>query len=130
MTLIDVKIGDEAKLLAQQNLDWINYEEPIDEQEYLAVYVRLKLLNSKENLEVETIYPFWDLTLRYSEGGDDIWSVYPAETLNQGYPPIEGEGWVFYLIREGQIPHLYFQPDLMVGEQLGVRLHGAYFNLQ
>lgn len=129
MTLLDVKVGEEANLLAKEHFGWIYYDEPIEGQEYLAVYVRQKILYSFDNNEVETIYAYWNLTLRYEDGGRDIWSVDVLQKLAEGYPPIEGEGWVFFLIRTGSEPKLYFQPRLMISEQLGYRTLGVYYQL-
>lgn len=128
-TLLDAKRGLEAQQLAQQYLGWLTYAEPIEGQEYLAVSVHLKVLRYGDNNEVKSIYPYWSLTLRYTEEGSDTWSVDPVQKFTEGYPPIEGEGWVFYLIKKDSKPFLYFQPELMIAEQAGVREHGAYFQL-
>lgn len=130
MTLVDVKRGEDAKKLAQSNMDWLSYDEPIKDQEYLAVNLKLNLLWYKDNNNVQMIYPYHHLTLRYTENGDDIWSVNPIQKFAEGYPPIEGDGWVFFLIRKDTKPILYFQPDLIIAEQLGYRDGGAYFSLE
>lgn len=129
LTLLDVKTGEEANLLAQQTLDYFSYQQPIDGQEYLAVYIKLKIIWYTDKNDVQTVAPYWDLTLRYEEEGNDLWSVDEILHLAQGYPPIEGEGWVFFLIRTGSTPKLYFQPSLLITEQFGIRNSGVYYSL-
>ena len=74
-SLLEVKQGAEADELAHQYLDWSSYKVPIEGQEYLAIRVHLKLITSGDNYSKETIYQNWNLTLRYSEGGSDTWSI-------------------------------------------------------
>lgn len=127
--LLEVKSGKEANDLAQTELGWLTYVKPIEGQEYLAVRVKLNLIWYKDNNEVETIYPSWSLTLRYKDQGDDIWSVDLIDKIAEGYPPLEGESWVFFLIRADTKPYLYFQPHLMISEQTGNRISGVYYHL-
>ncbi len=47
----------------------------------------------------------------------------------EGYPPLAGEAWVFFLIRSGTQPVLYFHPNLIIHEQHGDRTGGAFFSL-
>lgn len=127
--LLEVKSGKEANDLAQTELGWLTYVTPIEGQEYLAVRVKLNHIWYKDNNKVETIYSSWSLTLRYKDQGDDIWSVDLIDKITEGYPPIKGESWVFFLIRTGTKPYLYFQPDLMISEQTGNRISGVYYQL-
>lgn len=128
-TLLEILIGEDANQKAKESLDWLTYETPIEGQEYLAIRGTIKVIKSGDNNEVIPIYPYWSLTLRYSEDGQDTYSIDAFEIFNEGYPPVEGSGWVFFLIREGSTPYLYFQPDLVIVEQAGIRSHGAYFTL-
>lgn len=127
-TLIDVKTDTEAQNLAKQELNWYVYKEPITDQEYLAIYGKIKILSMEDQYTVESIYPSWSLTLRYTESGMDTTPV-DSPLWNEGYPPIEGEGWLFYLIRAGSAPYLYFQPNLSVMEAFDIRDTGVYFDL-
>ena len=129
LELKDMKREEEAKKLAKKYLDWGTYIEPANDQEYLCVYVRIKIVETDHMNETETIYPYWSLTLRYTNAGNDVWSSNPIAKFGEGYPPLEGEGWVFFLIRKNSEPFLYFQPYLMMSEQVGYRKSGAYFDL-
>lgn len=128
-TLLDVKTGAEADQLAREILTWSWYETPIEGQEYLAIYGRLNYVRYRDNYEVQTVYPYFNLTLRYSDEGSDTWAKNVVSIWAEGYPPIEGEGWAFYLIRQGSSPFLYFQPYLISSEQAGLRSCGVYFRL-
>lgn len=47
------------------------------------------------------------------------------------YPPFSGTDWVYFLIREGTHPLLYFQPELIVIINAGGETQsGAYFSLE
>lgn len=127
--LLEFLIGEEAKALAKKELDWIAYEEPIDNQEYLAAHVILHQLWAEDDTEIVTIYPSWHITLRYQDGGDDLQSVWPIYDVAEGYPPFEVDFWIFFRIREGSHPYIYFQPILITMEQFGYRNIGAYFEL-
>lgn len=128
LTLTDLAIGEEANTLAKSHLGW-SYKQPIEDQEYLAIYVKIKFTDEKNSNETTTLYSYFSLTLRYDNNGSDIWSEDFVKKLGEGYPPIEGEGWVFYLIRKGSKPMLYFQPNLISLETIGVRNVGVYFKL-
>jgi hypothetical protein len=82
-----------------------------------------------EDPNSQSLIPYWHVTLRYSDGGNDIWSVDPVDSVAEGYPPIEGTGWVFFLMKKDSTPYLYFQPQLIVMEQNGIRTSGVYFRL-
>gem|GEM_PF-6611418 len=129
-TLLDVQRGDAAKQLAQQYMSWFQYVEPIEGQEYLAIYIRMELLETQNPNEVQIIYPAWHLTLRYSPEDHDIWAYNIYNILAEGYVPISGEEWVFYLIRKNTKPSLYFQPFLQIDERFGFRTQGAFFKLE
>ena len=127
--LLDVKRGEDGNELAKEELGWIYYEAPLEGQEYLCVKVRIEFLKTAEENEVEAIYPFWNFTLRYSETGSDIWGQ-TTDLWAEGYVPIEAEGWILFLVKEGTEPLLYFHPQLMVTETRGVRTGGAFFSLE
>ena len=110
-------------------LDWLDYDEPIAGQEYVAVKARLDYLETRNPEEVQDINPFWNLTLRFEKDGDDIYGVNIVDHWVEGYVPISGEGWLFFLVREGSRPYLYFHPMLVALEAAGVRTGGAYFSL-
>lgn len=126
-TLLQVVSGPEAAAEAKKRLGW-SYKEPIDNQEYIAIRGRLKVLWYEDNNKVENIIPYTDLTLRYSGGGDDTWGT-DIGGVAEGYPPIEAEFWQFYLIKSSTKPLLYFQPLLIAYEQMGFRTEGVYFQL-
>jgi hypothetical protein len=128
LTLTDLAVGEEANALAKSHFGW-SYNEPIDDQEILAVYVKFQLSDENNPNEDTIISPYWHLTLRYENGGRDIWSENVAEWFDEGYPPLEGEGWIYYRIRKDSKPMLYFQPNLIILEPLGVTNVGAYFKL-
>jgi len=109
-------------------MSWIEYEAPIESQEYMALRVSLRI----EGPETEILYiwPYISLTLRYEDSGKDLWSESTRAFRKEGYSPLEGEGWIFFLIRQDSYPLLYFQPWLITGEVLGYRTEGVYFGLQ
>lgn len=130
LTLIDVQRGEAANQLARQNLDVYDYKDPIADQEYLGVNIRIEYLESLDRQnEVLSLYPYWHLTLRYSPEGNDIWSSGFSDNLVEGYLPLSKECWVFFLIRKDTMPLLYFQPNLMASEPYGYRTEGVFFNL-
>jgi len=129
LTLLDVLRGDEANQLAKSEVGRFTYQPPIEGQEYIATKLFFDVVDANPN-KIFTIRPFWSLTLRYEEGGSDITSVESLKILGEGYPPISGEGWVFFLVRKDTQPLLYFQPNLIVFEQFGFRTSGAYFSLE
>jgi hypothetical protein len=129
-SVIDVKRGDEADQLARTNLGWPTYTQPIEGQEYIAVKIQLDQLDGDPN-ETYSIYPYWNLTLRFEEDGEDTWSENGYDTFSKdSYPPLSWSGWVFWLIKKGSTPLLYFQPDLIISEQFGYRTSGAYLLLE
>lgn len=128
-TLVEYAAGERALNIAIENGDYSSYSPLIEGQEYLAVYVKLKLIEVKDPNNLEILYPYWSLTLRYQEEGDDLWSEDYVKQFAQGYVPIEGEGWVFFRIKQGSKPFLYFSPFLIVTEQVNVRNTGVYFRL-
>jgi len=127
-TVLEVRKGEEAARLARSQLYSLTFSEPIEGQEYIAVRVKLEVKSGPSN-EVYSLYPYWHLTLRYEPSGTDIWSQDVIDMWDKGYPPLGGEGWVFFLARTGSEPLLYFQPNLIVNEQLGYRTLGAFFTL-
>jgi hypothetical protein len=127
-TLLEVKRGNSADQLARSELAWLTYQPLIENQEYLAVKVQLDLPGGDPNREYRLNTSF-HMTLRYEESGSDIWSVEFSNTIAEGYPPLSGSSWVFFLIREGSQPMLYFQPHLIISENFGYRDSGAYFDL-
>ena len=127
-TLLEAVRGEEADDLARSQLRRYSYQEPIRGQEYMAVKVRLEVLEY-EDPNVQILYPHWHLTLRHSESGGDIWSVDPLVKWQEGYVPLRGEGWVFFLVKEDSHPHLYVHPYLLITEQLGIRTGGVFFSL-
>ena len=129
LTLLDVLRGDEANQLAKSEVDMFSIRDPIEGQEYIAIKLFFDVVDANPN-KIAMIVPFWALTLRYEKGGSDIWSVDAIKRLGEGYPPISGEGWVFFLIRKDTQPLLYFQPHLALSELLGFRTSGAYFSLE
>jgi hypothetical protein len=125
--LLEARSGDQAISEAKLQLDQFSYKEPISGQEYIAIKGFLKIHSYADNNQVKVLYPYWNLTLRSSDGGTDIWSVDPIYSVAEGYPPIEGEFWIFFLVREDSDQYLYFQPELIAMEQSGVRTSGVYF---
>lgn len=129
-TLLEVKTGDEAKTQAKKTIKWPNYKDPIPGQEYVAVKGHMKLLWLEDNNTVTYINPGWSLTLRYNDQSDDIWAENISDRAGpEGYPPIEGDFWLFFLIKQDTRPRLYFQTELLVSEEHGYRNIGVYFDL-
>lgn len=128
-TLLEVVNGKEALDLAKKEGKYSVYDPLLEGQEYLGVRVRIKQISSSDPNNVQTIYPYWHLTLRDENEGPDVWSEAFVDIFAQGYVPIEGEGWVLFKIKEGSTPYLYFSPWLMQSEQVGIRDTGAYFQL-
>ncbi len=127
--LLEHSRGVQALNLARSNLDWLTFKEPIEGQEYIAIRIKLELPNYLDPDAVVTIDPYWHLTLRREEDSSDIWSVDAGAEWAEGYPPIEGTGWVFFLVRKETEYSLYFHPFLMITEQIGIRTGGAFFYL-
>jgi hypothetical protein len=129
-TLLEFVRDAEAEKLAQSLSACGMFPcEPLSaDEEFLGVKVRLEVIDGDINKKY-TIYPYWSLTLRYDEAGKDTWSVYPFQDWGAGYIPVAGEGWVFYKIRKGSQPLLYFHPHLIVTEQIGIRTEGGYYSL-
>ena len=127
LTLIDVQRDEAAKQLAQQFLSWYYYDEPIEGQEYIAIYVRMDYLETTRPNEVDNINPQLHLTLRYSlTDTTTVFSQDFVQHLAEGYVPLSGEGWVFYLVRKDTQPFLYFMPWNAMEETYN---QGAFFNL-
>lgn len=135
-TLLEVQRGEAAKELAYSKLDCgyggasAEYSvcHLLSDQEFIATRVRLEWIDGDKN-EVESIYPYWSLTLRYDDAGSDVWSQNDLDLWAEGYVPLSGEDWVFFKVRIGSNPVLYFHPLLIVTETIGIRTHGAYFSL-
>ena len=125
VTVLEVYRGAEADRLFKSQSTW--YKAPIAGQEYVAVRVRLEMFNGSPN-KVFKIIPYTDLTIRYEPSGADIWLT-NIDIGNEGYLPLREDFWIFYLIREGSEPLLYFQPKLAAYEQLGHRTSGAFLAL-
>src|SRR6266508_2574792 len=98
--LLEAKRGQDAKAEAQRRLNQFAYQDPISGQEYVAIRGFLRMLSYIDTNQVASLYPYWHLTLRYEDGGSDIWSVDPVYSIAEGYAPLEGEFWIFFLIRE------------------------------
>jgi hypothetical protein len=126
-TLLESRRGNEADEIAKSLMSWYAYEDPVEGQERIAARVSLAVLHAPSN-EVYTLYPDWHLTLRYEPDGRD---VFPEQwdKWAEGYPPLGGEGWMTFLVREGSTPFLYFQPNRAVTEVIGYRDQGAFFRL-
>jgi hypothetical protein len=137
LTLLDLVRGKDASVLVRTEGDCGYFGAGsqyspcylLEKQELIVVKVRIDWFGGDKNKE-NTLYPYWSLTLRYENGGSDIWSMDPVLIWDKGYIPLKGEGWVFFKIREGSQPRLYFQPMLMVGEGFGFRTQGGYFMLE
>lgn len=126
--VIETLRGQEANGIAKSTLGWI-YSTPRDDQEYLGIKVHIKFQPDDPN-EENSIYPYWHFTLRYQPLGPDTWSEDGVAKFAEGYMEIEGEGWIFFLIRKDSDPLLYFQPFLMMYEQYGIRDTGVFFSIE
>jgi hypothetical protein len=128
VTVLDVLRGSPAYELAKSEMGRFFFIEPIAGQEYIAINVRLAVSKANPN-EIYSLYPYWHLTLRYEDGGTDTWSQNATELL-EGYPPLAAPFWIYFLVRENSSPVLYFQPNLIVEEQIGSRTSGAYLSIE
>lgn len=125
-TVLDAVYGDEANKLEQTSPDHSMFSaRPSADQEYVAVKVKLTL-DAEDKYQKTTLLPLFQLALRYSQSGSDTMSK-DLTPWAEGYPPLEGEGWVFFLIKKGSSPLLYFQANLAAAEQFGYRTQGVYF---
>lgn len=131
-TLNQMEVGEKALALAKENGIYSQYTPLLDGQEYLAVNVILEQTFAENENKEQPLYPYWNLTLRYEDGGDDIWSEDPISTYTYGYVPFKWEGWVFFRIREGSKPLLYFYPNYYIISQTDnfpeMKDFGAYFS--
>lgn len=126
-TVMEVRRGSDALELARSNLSYL-FENPIQGQEYLAVKVKFDVKTAPEN-EAFSLYVHWHLTLRSSDGGNDLWSIPHLGPIKEDYPPYSVESWIFFLTRANADLLLYFQPDLMIDQKYGEWKSGAYFLL-
>jgi len=130
MTLLEVQKGENAKIVAMNNIPFFSYSNQVEGQEYIAIRVRLDLLEKKDGeFDIESLSSYGDITLRYEEEGEDIWP-FDLDLWVEGYVPLSAEGWVFFAIKEGSQPLIYFHPRLMTTERLGMRTGGAFFSLE
>lgn len=126
VTVLEVIRGSVAYELATSELFMPSV--PIVGQEYIAVRVRLEVSKADPN-EVFPLYPYWHLTLRFEESGNDVWSENFIDLI-EGYPPLVGEFLLFYLVRTDSSPLLYFHPNLIIDEQFGQRTSGSYLSVE
>ena len=129
VTPLEIKLGEEARVLAKSELGWPDYQEPIEGQEYLAIYVKYLVTSEQDEFAVMSIYPCWDFFLRYEDGGSEIECVDIIQKFGESYPPVEEEGWIFFHIKKGSKPFLYFQPQVyLIDAYLSTNI-GVYFQL-
>jgi hypothetical protein len=127
VTVIEVKRGQEASTLARNKLGLL-YSKPIEGQEYIAIKLKIEVIQTSSTNEVYSLIPYSDFTLRYEKDGDDFWSEDIAG-WKDAYPPYDAEGWMYFLIRENTNPYLYCQPVLYGSAPHGYRSSGMYFDL-
>jgi len=126
VTVLDIRSGNDVNTLAKEL--YFPYQSPIEGQEYLAVKVQIDVVEADFN-KVYYLYSDWHFSLRYAEGGSDIYPENYGRLLTKGYPPLSGTAWIYFLIRKDSRPLLYFQPNLSIAEGFGYRTSGAYFSL-
>ena len=131
-TLLEVKTGEEANQQARTSMSFY-YQTPIEQQEYLAFYGTIEVVDSDDMNDTQAAFPNWSFTLRYEENGDDFTTVEVLSEVNEfdsGYPPFSRTGWFFFLVREDTRPYLYFQPLLALTMEAGdmVRDRGVYID--
>ncbi len=127
-TLLDAMRGDQAWQLAQTELSCRAYCGPQADEELMAVKVRLEWTKGNPGV-TQTLFPYKSLAVRYEETSEDIWCLEYQDQWAEGEIPISGEGWVFFKIRKGSQPVLYFSPLLVVYGPQGYELGGGYFLL-
>lgn len=127
VTLLEIRRGDPANEIAESLAYSGTYEDPIEGQERIALRVKLAVLEAPPH-EVFHLYASSHLTLRYEPEGRDIFVERITRKWAEGYPPLEEEGWITFLIREGTDPLLYFQPDL-INTPDSHRSQGAFFQV-
>jgi len=124
-TVLDAVYGDEANKLAQASSNILLYRSPPADQEYVAVKAKFTL-DAEDQYQKTALYPMFQLALRYPQSSSET-KAEVHEPWAEGYPPLEGEGWVFFLIKKGSSPLLYFQANLAAAEQFGYRTQGVFF---
>jgi hypothetical protein len=127
ITVLEVKRGKDA-LATARRLQYF-FTAPVEKQEYLLVKIKIQWLTGSSTKKIIT-FTYGDFALRYDNNGE---SLLPSQIdrLAEGYVPLEKEGWLQFLIREGSQPVLYVQPELVVAQKLGLDTDtGLYYSLE
>jgi hypothetical protein len=129
LTVLEVIRGKDAIRIAQR-LQSLLYTAPIEKQEYLLVKVKIQWMKGPLTTKITMMNSGVDgFALRYVDGGEDLYTAW-VDRLVKGYIPLEGEGWIQFLVREGSQPLLYVQPELAVYQELRKDTNtGLYFSL-
>jgi hypothetical protein len=127
LTVLEVKRGKEAIPIARRLQSYF-YTAPIDKQEYLLIKVKIQWLKGSPTKKITT-FAYGDFALRYENGGEDLYTV-EVDKLAEGYVPLEAEGWLQFLVREGSQPVLYVHPSLITDRKFGEDVNtGLYYSL-
>ena len=110
-TVLDVKRGKEADAIARSEMGY-GYEGLIEDQEFISVLVEVEMMGGDKN-KTEILFLDWHFSLRYREDGEDYEPEYcTCNRFAEDYPPLKGTGWIFFKVKVGTEPHLFFAPDL------------------
>lgn len=126
-TVLEVVRGSAAYALAETEL--YSADEPIASQEYLAIRIRYAVTEADPYIPFNTFISL-HFSLRYEESGTNVIPEVTQTDYIEGYPPLERQYWLIFLIRANSSPVLYFQPQLLAEEVFGYRNTGAYFAIQ
>jgi hypothetical protein len=127
ITVLEVKRGKEALPIARRLQSYF-YTAPLEKQEYLLAKIKVQWLTGSQTKKITT-FSYGEFVLRYENDGDSL-QVAELDRLAEGYVPLEADGWLQFLVREGSQPLLYVQPELTAAETLGLNTNtGLYYSL-
>ncbi len=127
ITVLEVKRGKEALPIARRLQSYF-YTAPLEKQEYLLAKIKVQWLTGSQTKKITT-FSYGEFVLRYENDGDSL-QVAELDQLAEGYVPLEADGWLQFLVREGSQPLLYVQPELTAAETLGLNTNtGLYYLL-
>ncbi len=127
LTVLKVSRGKDAEQLAKTTLDADTFSPPPAGTEYLAVNVAFDVKRGP-NSDSIPLYPNWHVTLRDRDAGEDNVCLNWRKRVTLADAPYHAETWLFFVVREGSQPLLYFQPYRMFSSQ-EYRNSGAYLGL-
>jgi uncharacterized protein YgiM (DUF1202 family) len=130
VTVLEVVRGPAAQQLARQRFGYA--PDSAKEQETVAIKVKLAVLSDSNAQAIQSLDLDRHIGYRYDDS--QRWAYTPLvepEPIQEGYAPIEGTGWLFLQTKaDAPLPYLYFHPDLLTLQNLGIQHIGQYLSLE